>query len=258
MISGNKGICNVFFTNCNLQCIYCQNHQISTNRIGRQDTQMELSAVIARITSMLNKGVTHVGFVSPSHFIPQVKIIIDIIESLGYKPVWVFNSNGYDKPETLRLLEGIIDVYLPDLKYMETAIARHFSGAGDYPEVSAKALKEMYRQKGSALHLGEDGTAASGIIVRHLVLPGQVENSLKVLRFLAEELSPRIHVSLMAQYFPTEQVKHHPKLRHAITENEYKKVVGEMELLGMFNGWIQEFESSEFYHPDFDKDHPFE
>jgi putative pyruvate formate lyase activating enzyme len=141
---------------------------------------------------------------------------------------------------------------------MESEMARLFSGAQDYPEVAAKALKEMFRQKGSALHLGDNDTAISGIIVRHLVLPGHVENSLKVLRFLAEELSPRIHISLMAQYFPTDRVKHHPELKRGITETEYKKVIDQMERLGMFNGWIQEFESSEFYRPDFDQDHPFE
>ncbi|MCX6280033.1 MAG: 4Fe-4S cluster-binding domain-containing protein [Bacteroidetes bacterium] len=258
VISGRHGICNIFFTNCNLQCIYCQNHQISDNQISRTGSQMELSQLINKITSILDTGITHVGFVSPSHFIPHVKIIISKVEALGYKPVWVFNSNGYDKPETLRTLEGMIDVYLPDLKYMEPALAYKFSDARDYPDVATKALKEMYRQKGSALHLDDDGNAKSGIIVRHLVLPGNVENSLKVLQFIAGETSPRIHVSLMSQYYPTKKVKNHPLLKRSVTREEYRQVVDEMEVLGIDNGWIQEFESSDFYQPDFENEHPFE
>lgn len=219
---------------------------------------MEIGEVIDQIISILNQGITHVGFVSPSHYIPQMLVIIYIVEALGHKPVWVYNTNGYDKPETLRKLEGIIDVYLPDFKYMDGTLAYEYSGARDYPEFAAKALKEIYRQKGSALHLDDNNMAISGIIVRHLVLPQQVDNSLKVIRFLAEEISPRIHVSLMAQYYPTSLVKSHPQLGHGITKSEYQQVVDEMETLGMDKGWIQEFESSEFYRPDFEKDHPFD
>ncbi len=257
-ISGSDGICNIFFTNCNLQCIYCQNHQISDNQVNRSAYHMDVNEVIAQITSILDQGIKRVGFVSPSHFIPQMKVIINVIHFLGYKPVWVYNTNGYDKAETLRSLEGIIDVYLPDFKYIEQELAWQYSGARDYPEFAMKSLTEMYRQKGSALIRDDDQAAESGIIVRHLVLPGHTLNSINVLRFLAEELSPRIHVSLMAQYYPATRVKHHPQLNRGITESEYRQVVDEMEKLGMYNGWIQEFESSEFYRPDFNRDHPFE
>jgi putative pyruvate formate lyase activating enzyme len=219
---------------------------------------MEPEEVIRQVTTILDQGISRVGFVSPSHFIPQVKVIISIIEALGYKPVWVYNSNGYDKAETLRTLEGIIDVYLPDFKYMDHELAWLYSGARDYPEYAGKALKEMFRQKGTALITGEDVTAESGMIVRHLVLPGQVSNSLSVMRFLADEISPRIHVSLMAQYYPTKQVANHPQLGRGLYESEYQQVVDEMENLGMYNGWIQEFESSDFYRPDFNQSHPFE
>ena len=257
-ISGSDGICNIFFTNCNLQCIYCQNHQISDNRISRTLYRMDLEEVIRQVTAILDQGINRVGFVSPSHFIPQVKVIISIIHSLGYKPVWVYNTNGYDKVETLRTLEGLIDVYLPDFKYMDPEIARQYSGAGDYPAITSKALKEMQRQKGAVLMMNDDHTAESGIIVRHLVLPGNVSNSIDVLRFLADEISPRIHISLMAQYFPTRQVESHPLLSHGVSESEYQQVVDEMEKLGLYNGWIQEFESSDFYRPDFNQSHPFE
>jgi putative pyruvate formate lyase activating enzyme len=219
---------------------------------------MEIGEIVDEITAMLDEGVTRVGFVSPSHFIPQMKVIIQIIHALGYKPIWVYNTNGYDKAETIRSLEGIIDVYLPDLKYMDSELAKKFSGAADYPEHASRALKEMFRQKGSALIMDENNGAESGMIVRHLVLPGQVSNSLQVMRFLAEELSPRIHVSLMAQYFPTVKVKDHPHLGRGVTEAEYQQVIDEMDKLGICKGWIQEFESCEFYRPDFNKTHPFE
>jgi len=258
VISGKDGICNIFFSHCNLQCIYCQNYQISDNNIPAKSTSMELEAVIARITAILDTGISRVGFVSPSHCIPQVKIIIRKILSLGYKPVWVYNSNGYDKPETLRSLEGLIDVYLPDYKYSDEDLSGEYSDAPDYPDVAALALKEMFRQKGATLHVGRDGTAESGMIVRHLVLPGHTENSVNVLKFLAEELSPRLHVSLMSQYFPTPRVSCHPVLKNTVSIDEYNLVVSEMEKLGMHNGWIQELDSSSHYRPDFERDKPFD
>ncbi len=258
VISGKNGICNIFFTNCNLQCIYCQNYQISDIRVTHAAQKMDISVVISQVTQILDQGVNKVGFVSPSHFIPQVQVIIAIVESLGYKPVWVYNSNGYDKPETLRLLEGVIDVYLPDFKYMDALLAYEYSGARDYPGFAMKSIREMMRQKGAMLFLDDEDTAESGIIIRHLVLPGQVENSLQVMRFLAEEISPRIHISLMAQYYPTTRVQNHRQLGRSVTEKEYQLVVEEMERLGLYYGWIQEFESNRYYRPDFDQSHPFE
>ena len=257
-ISGSKGICNIFFAHCNLQCIYCQNYQISDNKIPGSATKVELEEVIRQVTAILDSGINRVGFVSPSHFIPQVKIIIQCIHSLGYKPVWVFNSNGYDKPETLQSLEGVIDVYLPDLKYMEADLASEYSDAPDYPDVAARALKEIFRQKGSALHVDNDGVATSGMIIRHLVLPGHQENSLKVLRFIAEELSPKLHISLMSQYYPTPRVSCHPKLKRTVSKEEYNAVTEELDHLGIFNGWVQEVSSSSHYQPDFERDHPFQ
>lgn len=257
-ISGKTGICNIFFTHCNLQCIYCQNHQISDNRISGTFFRMELEEVVKQITAILDKGVNRVGFVSPSHFIPQMKLIIAAVQSQGYNPKWIYNTNGYDKAETIRSLEGVIDVYLPDFKYMDQDLSKGFSGAYDYPVVAVKALKEMYRQKGSTLIFDDDDQADSGMIIRHLVLPGNPENSKSVLQFIAGELSPRIHISLMSQYYPTPQVAAHPQLGRGISELEYMQVVEEMERLGMYNGWVQEFESSRHYQPDFEKIHPFE
>ena len=258
VISGKDGICNIFFTNCNLQCIYCQNWQISTNRAGRNSTEMSLENVIRDITSILDMGINMIGFVSPSHFIPQVKIIIHVLNSLGYNPVKVYNTNGYDKPEIIKSLDGIIDVFLPDFKYMDTSLSEEYSDADDYPQVASLAIREMYRQKGSVLHLGENETTESGIIIRHLVLPGHVENSLKVLRFIAHELSPKLHISLMSQYNPTQEVSCHPYLKRPLKQEEYNVVIDEMNNLGFSNGWIQELESRENYQPDFHRKHPFE
>jgi putative pyruvate formate lyase activating enzyme len=256
-IGGKHGICNIFFTHCNLQCIYCQNYQISDNRNLINPTAIELDEVIRQVSAILDSGINRVGFVSPSHFIPQVKIIIQCIHSLGYKPVWVFNTNGYDKPQTLKSLEGIIDVYLPDLKYMESSLAGEYSDAPDYPEVTTLALREMFRQKGATLHVNEDGTAESGIIIRHLVLPGHKENSLKVLNFIVKELSPKLHISLMSQYYPTPRVSCHPKLDRTVSQEEYNIIVEEMDRLGIYNGWIQELNSAIHYRPDFKKENPF-
>jgi putative pyruvate formate lyase activating enzyme len=258
VISGKDGICNIFFTNCNLQCIYCQNWQISTNRNDRNSTEMSLEIVIGKITDILDRGINMIGFVSPSHFIPQVKIIINILNSLGYHPVKVYNTNGYDKPETIKSLEGIIDVYLPDFKYMDPLLSIEYSDAADYPDVASLAIREMYRQKGSVLHLSENETAESGIIIRHLVLPGHVENSLKVLQFIAQELSPKLHISLMSQYNPVPGVSYHPILRKPLNKREYDVVVDEMNNLGFSYGWIQKLDSRDNYQPDFLRKHPFE
>jgi putative pyruvate formate lyase activating enzyme len=219
---------------------------------------MELEEVVRQIIAILDKGINRVGFVSPSHFIPQMRVIIAAVQSLGYRPKWIYNTNGYDKAETIRSLEGMIDGYLPDLKYLDPELSKGFSDASDYPLVAVKALKEMFRQKGSALILDDDDQVESGMIIRHLVLPGNLENSKKVLRFIALELSADIHLSLMSQYFPTQKMVAHPQLGRGITESEYNEVVEEMERLGMYKGWIQEFESSSHYQPDFERIHPFE
>jgi putative pyruvate formate lyase activating enzyme len=258
VISGPQGICNVFFTNCNLQCVYCQNHQISSTLIMRNPYRMDLDDAVKEIASILEKGIRMVGFVSPSHFVPQMKVIMKAVSEAGYHPVWVYNTNGYDKIDTLKSLEGLIDVYLPDFKYMDPLLARSWSRAGDYPEKAGAAIKEMYRQKGSSLHLSDEGTAESGIVIRHLVLPGQVQNSLQVLRYIAEEISPRLHISLMSQYYPTASVMGHKILGREISRQEYLEVVDEMEKLGMDRGWVQGLESMKHYRPDFEREHPFE
>jgi putative pyruvate formate lyase activating enzyme len=257
-ISGPDGICNIFFTGCNLRCIYCQNYQISDATFSQGIPGQSFRNIMSQITSILDTGINRVGFVSPSHCIPQMKAIIRGIQMLGYQPKIIFNTNSYDRVETIRSLEGMIDVYLPDFKYIEKNLAGDYSDASDYPDVASSAIKEMYRQKGAALHVDDYGRAESGIIIRHLVLPGHIENSLKVLKYIAEEISPKVNISLMSQYYPTPRVSNHAKLNITLTQDEYSRVTLEMERLGMENGWIQELDSNSHYQPDFNRNNPFE
>jgi putative pyruvate formate lyase activating enzyme len=258
VISGDKGICNVFFTNCNLQCIYCQNHQISRNKNEYSAEEISLKEALIRITETLSTGINLVGFVSPSHFVPQVKVIITALRELGLSPIFVYNTNGYDKPETIHSLEGFIDVYLPDYKYADKDLGRKYSKAADYPLVALEALKEMLRQTGTALLMDGDGYAQKGMVIRHLVLPGHPENSINVLKIIATELSNELHISLMSQYYPTSQVMHHEFLGKTLKSKEYDRVVDALDELGFENGWVQDLSSQDHYRPDFNEEQPFD
>ncbi len=258
VIGGDKGVCNIFFSRCNLQCIYCQNYQISCVNSTIIENKFTLDEIVEKIITILKTGVNTIGFVSPTHFTPHVKAIINSLHSKNYHPTTVYNTNSYDKVDTLKGLEGMIDIYLPDFKYMEYDLSKKFSDAKDYPDIAAKAIKEMYRQKGSTLVKDEDGNAESGLIIRHLVLPGYIENSLKVLRFIADKLSTNIHISLMSQYHPVRNINEYPNLNRKLSDEEYSIIINEMETLGFHRGWMQDLESSDTYLPDFNNEHPFE
>ncbi len=257
-ISGKNGICNVFFGHCNLQCLYCQNHQISFNENRLAASGLSLKEVLAQIVTCLDEGCHAVGFVSPSHFVPQCEVIVNALHFLGLHPVIVYNSNGYDKLETLREIESWVNVYLPDFKYIDSALAKKYSDAFSYPEIVKKSLAEMYRQKGSTLLMNELGEAERGILVRHLVLPGHTENSIGVLQFIAQEISTSLHISLMSQYHPTPFVNDISPLNRTLFKDEYQTVVEAFYHLGFRKGWIQDLDSYENYRPDFGKKHPFE
>jgi putative pyruvate formate lyase activating enzyme len=258
VIGGSDGICNIFFTGCNLHCLYCQNHEISNCRSEYLNQETTLNEITDQIIKILSQGVKSVGFVSPSHVVPMVKAIIKALNSRGFKPITVYNTNGYDKKETIRSLEGLIDVYLPDYKYVSGNLAGEYSGASDYPEIALKAIKEMYYQKGSTLRIDDTGQADNGLLIRHLVLPGHAEESKKVLHSIAEELSPGVNLSLMSQYHPTYEVRNHPVLNRSLYKSEYDSVVETMKTLGFRNGWVQAMDSNENYRPDFSKENPFE
>jgi putative pyruvate formate lyase activating enzyme len=258
VVSGKHGICNIFFTHCNMQCVYCQNWQISRRDADVSPDDMTLPQVVADIEAILDQGATAVGFVSPSHFIPQVLEITEALHNRGRRPVYVYNTNGYDKTETIASLENLMHVYLPDLKYMDNHLASAYSDTPDYVETATAAVKEMFRQKGANIYLDDSDSIQFGMIIRHLVLPGQVENSKAVLRFIAEELSPDVHISLMSQYHPTPAVADDPNLGRTLLREEYEEVLDEFERLGFHRGWVQELGSPLSYRPDFRHEHPFE
>ncbi len=254
-ISGEKGICNVFFSHCNLQCIYCQNHQISQNSLS--SPILSLEEATSTICAFLETGIRSLGFVSPSHQIPQMLRIISAVRERGYNPVIVYNTNSYDKVETLRDMAPWVDIYLADMKYADEKMGRQLSGVKGYPHIAMKALQEMVRQKGTTLQLDEQGIAVSGVIIRHLVLPGYVENSIGVLNEMATQVNTKITVSLMAQYYPAFKARKRPPLNRRLYTFEYQKVVDHLDQLGFENGWIQALESSDNYQPDFEKGDPF-
>lgn len=257
VISGRYGICNIFFAHCNLQCVFCQNYQISRNHTyGHYLT--DIASVVAESEAVLATGARGVGFVSPSHFVPQMLEIIDTLRAHGHKQTYLYNSNGYDRVDVIKSLEGTIDVYLPDLKYMDEPLGRDYSDVPDYPEIATAAIKEMFRQKGANIYLDNYEVIESGLIIRHLVLPGHVENTKAVLRWIAGELSPAVHISLMSQYYPTPAVAGHPQLGRTLHPEEYEEVVDEFERLGFYRGWVQELGSPHSYRPDFAARHPFE
>jgi putative pyruvate formate lyase activating enzyme len=258
VISGPDGICNIFFEGCNLKCIYCQNHDISCCRTGKHSAGSAPGELLDRIEKILSTGINAVGFVSPSHVVPQVKAIIRGLKARGLNPITVYNTNSYDKAETLRSLEGLIDVYLPDFKYVTSSLASEYSGAADYPAVALKALKEMYYQKGSVLRINENGSAEKGMLIRHLVLPGHAGESIEVLKVIAEELSTGVHLSLMSQYYPAFKAIDHRGLNRPLYKYEYNSVVAAMEEMGFRNGWVQDMDSNMNYKPDFSREHPFE
>jgi len=258
VISGKNGICNVFFSHCNLQCNFCQNFQISNNLSAISCQELSLNDISRKIIKQISHGAHAVGFVSPSHQVPQMKIIVNSIRINGYSPVFVYNTNAYDKHETIRELNNIISVYLPDYKYSDHILAQKYSDASAYPEIALKAIQEMYSQTGSTLLTNEEGIAAKGLIIRHLVLPGNIKNSFGVLENIAEQVSPNVHISLMSQYYPTSKVCMVSPLNRKVRLEEYLKVVKHMEHLGMYKGWIQEPGSSQDFLPDFNKTKPFE
>jgi putative pyruvate formate lyase activating enzyme len=235
-LSGTHGSGTVFFTGCSLQCVFCQNYEISTERkTGRTLTPQELTNVFQRL---VEQGAHNINLVTATHFAPAVAQAL----SLWKPPVpVVYNCGGYETVETLRMLEGLVDIYLPDLKYADGGLARQLSGAEDYVPVSRAAVLEMVRQTGPAV-CGEDGIMRKGTLVRHLILPGHTKNSLAVLDWIAANL-PGVPVSLMAQYVPCGEVVRIPGLNRRITKREYEKVQNHLFSLNL-DGYVQERESA--------------
>lgn len=244
-ISGEKGSGAVFFSGCSLGCDFCQNTEISHGKFGKEITAKRLREIFE---TLISQRAHNINLVTATHFLPQ------ILPALTPKlpvPV-VYNCGGYESVETLKLLEGKIDIYLPDMKYAEGDLAKKLSHAPDYFQVAAKALAEMYRQVGPC-QFDEDGMLQKGMIIRHLVLPGHVQNSLKVLDFIADTF-PRgsVLLSLMAQYVPSGKVKDVPPFDRTVSRDEYEAVVDYMYMLGLEDGFLQEpSAATDEFLPDF-------
>ncbi|MGC8722544.1 MAG: radical SAM protein [Acidobacteriota bacterium] len=255
-ISGLRGSGTVFFAHCNLSCLFCQNWQISQAwEPGEQAKNAEELAEI--YLDLQAQGVHNLNWVSPSHVVPQAVEALAVAARRGLRLPVVYNSNGYDDVDTLRLLDGIVDLYLPDLKYADDAAADELSRAVGYAANAQAAMAEMWRQVGP-LELDEEGQAVRGLLVRHLVLPNGLSQTREVLRFLAS-LGPEVAVSLMAQYSPQGRAFDHPLLARPLQMGEYARAVEALEESGITDGYVQELTAQSNYLPDFSSDgHPFE
>ena len=250
-ISGEKGSGTVFFSNCNLNCVYCQNYEISQLGKGK-DITIENLAEIFLIQQ--EKGVENINLVTPTSYTLQIIEAIKIAKKKGLSIPIIYNTNGYEKVETLKLLEGYIDVYLPDLKYAENDLGLKYSKVDNYFEVTKEAIKEMIKQVGCP-KFNSNGMIEKGVIIRHLVLPNQIENSKKVLRWIKSELPQDIYISVMAQYFPTYKAKNIEGLNRKLTIKEWNSIKDYIEKLGFEKGFIQELgEHEEEYVPKWEWD----
>lgn len=220
---GEHGSGTVFFTHCNLLCLFCQNYDISHQGIGQEVTDEQLAGIML---GLQRQGCHNINFVTPSHVAPQILAALEIAVSHGLNVPLVYNSGGYDLPETLELLDGVIDIYMPDFKFWDPEIARTTCEAPDYPEVARQALVEMHRQVG-ALVLDECGIARRGLLVRHLVMPAGVAGTRQVMRFIAQRISPRTYVNLMSQYRPCGRAHEVAGLETALSPAEYRRAVEE-------------------------------
>jgi putative pyruvate formate lyase activating enzyme len=254
-ISGVRGSGAIFFVGCNLRCVFCQNYQISQEFRGRPARTLTTEELVSEMLRLQDQGAHNINFVSPSHMIFQMGDAIRVAKGKGLVVPVVYNSNGYDSVEALRQVRGLVDIYLPDLKYLDDGLARQLSAADDYAEIVPGALREMLDQVGP-LEMDDEGIAVRGLLVRHLVLPNSVENSRRCLDFLVD-LSPHTFISIMSQYSPQYKAGDYPGINRSLTEAEYAQVIEYAMELGLENAFIQELESQEHYLPDFAQESPF-
>lgn len=256
-LTGTRGVGNIFFGNCNLRCVYCQNWQISQRWKEQRGNRMSCEELGRLMVRLQERGVHSIGFVSPTHFAPQIVRALLTAVPLGLRLPLIYNTGGYDSGEVLRLLDGVIDIYLPDMKYSRDDFAEKLSVAKNYVEVSRAAVAEMYRQVGN-LRMDENGVAERGLIIRHLILPNGLAGTRETFRWIAENLSREVTISLMSQYFPANKAWNVPPLNRPITTAEYEEAVRLLHEFGLENGWVQELESNRYYRPDFDSAKPFD
>ncbi len=261
-LSGTKGAGNIFFGNCNLRCVYCQNYQISHTWKQQQKNEVTHERLAEMMLELQNRGCHNIGFVSPTHFAPQMARAILIAAENGLRLPIVYNTNAYDSVEVLRLLDGIVDVYLPDLKYADSDAGFQYSKVRDYSIHARAAIKEMHRQMGDKLVFDAHGLLKRGLMIRLLVLPNDIAGIAVNLKWIHDELSPKTAISLMAQYYATNKAATDDRyilLSRRISEGEWFEAVSLLEDLGIEEGFMQEYESASYYYrPDFeDAEKPF-
>jgi putative pyruvate formate lyase activating enzyme len=245
-ISGTRGSGTVFFSGCNLRCVYCQNFQISQKCFGKELTIEQLAGIYLKLQQL---GAHNINLVSPTHYTSQIRESLKLAEGLTV-PI-VYNSNGYENIDELKRMEGYINVYLPDIKYCDDALALKYSGASGYFDTAAQAVREMHRQVGAPV-IGSDGIIKKGLIIRHLILPGFTRDSIKILDWISENLPSDVFISLMSQYTPCFSSSGFPEIDRRITRKEYDTVVNHLFKLSLENGYIQERDSAdEGYIPEF-------
>lgn len=255
VLSGKRGSGTIFFDNCNLRCVFCQNHQISQPACSLKEDEVGFERLAEIMLEIQATGCHNINLVSPSHFAAQIVKSVEIAAAEGLEIPLIYNTNAYDALPTLRLLDGIIDIYLPDIKYSDEKVALEYSKAKDYVRHSKAAITEMKRQVGD-LTVDENGIAVKGLIIRHLVLPNGLAGSEESLGFVSEKVGKKTYMSVMSQYFPTHKAAEYPLISRPVTSREYEKVLEMLDRFGLENGWTQERSSRDYYRPDFEKDEP--
>lgn len=242
-ISGEKGSGTVFFVGCTLRCVYCQNHQISNGSVGKAVTIERLSEIFMELQE---QGANNINLVTPTHFVPQIVQAIHMARQCGLRIPIVYNTSGYEEVETLKMLDGYVDIYLPDFKYLNTRHAKKYSMAEDYPDKVKLAIEEMVRQVGHP-KFDENGMMIKGVIVRHLLLPGCLEDAKKIVSYLNNTYGDRIYMSLMNQYTPLDSLdkEKYPELNRRVTEKAYDWLVDYAISIGVEQAFIQEGETAE-------------
>jgi putative pyruvate formate lyase activating enzyme len=257
-LSGTRGSGAIFFSNCNLRCVFCQNYQISQAPETQKTNKVTTERLAGYMLELQRQGCHNINLVSPTHFVPQIVQALTLAVPSGLNLPLVYNTNAYENVETLKELDGIVDIYLPDMKYSADDLAVKYSSAAEYVNHARLAIKEMWRQAGKLI-INKDGIAEKGVIVRHLILPQGIAGTALSLTWLAQEVSPDITLSLMSQYHPTHRAGDFPELSRHITQTEYDAALQALEEAGLENGWAQELAATTNYLPDFAREgHPFE
>lgn len=249
-ISGASGSGTVFFSGCNLRCVFCQNYNLSRAKAGIEITVERLSDIFLELAQ---KGANNINLVTPTHYVPQIVRAIDMARQKGLTLPIVYNCGGYESVDTLKMLEGYVDVWLPDFKYKSDETAMRYSKAGDYFSRASLAVAEMVRQTKGEIVFDENGIMTRGVIVRHLILPGQTADSKRVLRYLHETYGDSIYISIMNQFTPMTDLSDYPEINRNVSDEEYQRVVDFAERIGISKGFIQEGgTASESFIPEFD------